>query len=159
PLLQADAKLAQVDQYYERALDGVKYQGKTLEWPAYPIVMVLAYNKDLFDAAGVKYPTNDWTYDDLVTAAQKLTTKDSSGKPKTWGVSIDRRSYIEWMNGLWARGSNVFTDDLKQLRLGEKPGIDTLQWMFDKVYKYNISPGPGQDIQGGFAAGGNAMDW
>lgn len=34
---------------------------------------VLFYNKDLFDQAGVSYPTEDWTYDDLKKAAAKLT--------------------------------------------------------------------------------------
>src|SRR6185437_4938100 len=156
PYIQHDPKTAQVDKYYDRAIAPMKYQGKTLEWPAYAIVMVLAFNKDMFDAAGVKYPTNDWTYDDLINAGRKLTTQDSAGKPKTWGVTIDRRSYIEWMNGLWARGSDIFTEDLKKLHLGEQAGINTFQWLFDKVNKYNMSPGPGQDIQGGFAAGNYA---
>ena len=32
--------------------------------------IVLFYNKDMFDAAGVAYPTADWTYDDLRAAAK-----------------------------------------------------------------------------------------
>lgn len=33
----------------------------------------LWYNKELFDAAGVEYPTADWTWDDVSTAAAQLT--------------------------------------------------------------------------------------
>lgn len=33
----------------------------------------LWYNKDLFDAAGVAYPTEDWTWDDVAAAAAELT--------------------------------------------------------------------------------------
>ena len=33
---------------------------------------VLVYNKEMFDAAGVSYPDDDWTWDDLVDASQKI---------------------------------------------------------------------------------------
>ena len=42
--------------------------------------IVLFYNKDMFDAAGVAYPTADWTYDDLRNAAKKLTMVGADGK-------------------------------------------------------------------------------
>ena len=32
----------------------------------------LWYNKEIFDAAGVAYPTDDMTYDDLVATAEAL---------------------------------------------------------------------------------------
>ena len=34
---------------------------------------IMYYNKDMFDAAGVAYPTDDWTWDDYTAAAEKLT--------------------------------------------------------------------------------------
>lgn len=46
--------------------------------------LALEYNKDLFDAAGVAYPTNDWTWDDLRAAAEKLTNKDNG----TYGMVL-----------------------------------------------------------------------
>lgn len=47
--------------------------------------MVMAYNKNLFDKAGVAYPTDDWTWDDLVETATKLTTGE--GQTKQYGMS------------------------------------------------------------------------
>jgi len=41
--------------------------------------MALQYNRDLFDQAGLEYPTADWTWDDLWAAAEalsQLTTED-----------------------------------------------------------------------------------
>ncbi|MFR7390640.1 MAG: extracellular solute-binding protein [Blautia faecis] len=32
----------------------------------------MAYNKDLFDRAGVDYPTSDWTEEDMLDAAEKI---------------------------------------------------------------------------------------
>ncbi len=37
---------------------------------------VLFYNKDLFDAAGIEYPTNDMTWDQYAELAKKLTDKE-----------------------------------------------------------------------------------
>lgn len=42
-------------------------------------VGVLFYNKDLFDKAGVAYPTDEWTWEDLKASAAKLTV-DAGGK-------------------------------------------------------------------------------
>lgn len=42
-------------------------------------VGVLFYNKELFDKAGVAYPSDEWTWDDLKSSAAKLTV-DAGGK-------------------------------------------------------------------------------
>ena len=53
----------------------------------------LYYNKDLFDKAGVAYPTADWTLDDLVAAARTLSTKDEQ-----WGFGFAWDDlYLTWM--------------------------------------------------------------
>jgi multiple sugar transport system substrate-binding protein len=48
--------------------------------------IVLYYNKDMFDAAQVTYPTDKWTWDDLRQNAKKLTLdKNGDGKIDQWG--------------------------------------------------------------------------
>ncbi|WP_261805863.1 ABC transporter substrate-binding protein [Lapidilactobacillus luobeiensis] len=49
-----------------------KVKGKTYAQPYRTDFWVLYYNKKLFDAAGIDYPDN-WTWDDYVTNAKKLT--------------------------------------------------------------------------------------
>ena len=47
------------------------------------------YNRAAFAAAGVAPPTADWTWDDLVTAARKLTVAGKDGgRPRRYGVFI-----------------------------------------------------------------------
>src|SRR5690606_12679478 len=41
--------------------------------------LALLYNKDLFDAAGVEYPTGEWTWEDLRAASETLTSGDVVG--------------------------------------------------------------------------------
>ena len=56
------------------AIDGVQYG-----IPFRSDFWVLFYNKDLFDAAGVEYPTNDMTWDQYAELAKKLTDKEIYG--------------------------------------------------------------------------------
>jgi multiple sugar transport system substrate-binding protein len=57
--------------------------GKTVAIPASSGWYVLYYNKDIFDKAGVPYPSNDITWDDYEALAKRLTT--GSGATKIWG--------------------------------------------------------------------------
>ncbi len=53
----------------------------------------LWYNKDMFDAAGVDYPSESWTWDDLYEAAKKLTTKNENGEFETFGFQAQSWNY------------------------------------------------------------------
>jgi multiple sugar transport system substrate-binding protein len=46
--------------------------------------LALIYNKDMFDAAGLEYPTAAWTWDDMQAAAAEL-TDDANG---VYGMSV-----------------------------------------------------------------------
>lgn len=78
----------------------------------------LYYNKAMFDKAGVPYPTDDWTWDDLRAAALKLTS--GSGASKTYGFLPD-------YTGQWAFllfNSSVLTMSIKIMernRIGTIP--------------------------------------
>ena len=71
--------------------------------------IVLYYNKDMFDAGGVAYPTGDWTYDDFRAAAKKLTVdKDGDGVTDQWGFwdgGYDMEPF--WGALVWAYGGDV----------------------------------------------------
>jgi multiple sugar transport system substrate-binding protein len=61
--------------------------------PKYQGTLVLYYNKDLFDASGVPYPTSAWNHDDYLSAMKQLTRDtDNDGRTDVWGSMID----INW---------------------------------------------------------------
>ena len=59
-------------QYYKAALDTWAWKGKQWAIPLQAGGEMVLYNKKLFDERGVKYPTKDWTYDDLLDMCQRL---------------------------------------------------------------------------------------
>lgn len=86
---QNDSKV-NLSNYFDGPLNTAKYQGKLygLPWISQPVVMY--YNADMFNKAGVSLPTNDWKWEDFENAAKKL-TKDTNGDGKVdqWGTVID----------------------------------------------------------------------
>ena len=55
-------------------INAFSYNGKVYGIPKDFNTLGLVYNKDLFKAAGIAEPTNDWSWTDLSNAAKKLTT-------------------------------------------------------------------------------------
>jgi multiple sugar transport system substrate-binding protein len=56
------------------------FDGKTVALPARTDYYVMFYNKDLFDAAGVAYPSNDMTWSEWETLCAEMTSGDGAEK-------------------------------------------------------------------------------
>jgi len=55
--------------------------------------LCLFYNKDVFDKYGVEYPTADWTWEDAIAAAKKMTVKDDKGNYECFGFNAQSWEY------------------------------------------------------------------
>ena len=65
---------------YKGAAEQLMYNGKSYALPYRNDWYVLYYNKDLFDAAGMEYPSNDMTWDEYYELAAKMTSGEGSSK-------------------------------------------------------------------------------
>lgn len=74
---------------YSGATDQVTVDGSLYELPFRNDFWVLFYNKDLFDAAGVAYPTNDMTWDEYDALARQMTDT-------TFGSQVYGSHYHTW---------------------------------------------------------------
>jgi multiple sugar transport system substrate-binding protein len=86
--------------YVPSLLSAFTYQSKVYGIPKDFNTLGLVYNKTLFQAAGVKEPTNDWTWDDLKAAAKTLTKGD------VVGLSLPADA-ARFMPFLWAAGGDL----------------------------------------------------
>jgi ABC-type sugar transport system permease subunit/ABC-type glycerol-3-phosphate transport system substrate-binding protein len=70
---------------------------------------VVLYRKDLFDAAGVPYPHNDWTWDDLLQICRAL----SDPARGIYGLGLGRGLHESWywITFLWSAGGDVLEYD------------------------------------------------
>ena len=77
---------------------------------------VLYYNKDLFAAAGVREPTADWAWDQLLAAAKQLTSLER-GKFGTSFPQVGSISEVNHLAVLKAFGGAWFDDTLTQAKI------------------------------------------
>lgn len=102
--------------YWPGLLQFGVYEGSQYGLPRDIDVAVLYYNKDMFDAAGVAYPTDEWTWDDLAAAVEALTVKDDAGNVTTYGLAAEGGKYLKFPYQTGAR----LLDDF------ENPGAATI---------------------------------
>ena len=77
--------------------------------------VVLYYNKDMFDKAGVAYPTADWEWSDLVAAAKKLTIK-SGNNTSQYGFGGFYAWHATYVPAIKAFGGSFFKDGRVHLK-------------------------------------------
>ncbi|WP_103104383.1 ABC transporter substrate-binding protein [Brevibacillus reuszeri] len=113
-------------------------------------VGALFYNKDLFDKAGVSYPTADWTWDDLKAAAAKLTL-DANGKNAD-DPAFDKNSVKQFgftffgssrgaFNILKAYGGGVLDPTMTKSIINSPENKKAVEWMADGM-KRRLFPNP-----------------
>ncbi|MDD7686708.1 MAG: sugar ABC transporter substrate-binding protein [Actinomycetaceae bacterium] len=113
---------------YQKSLaDAYTTDGKAYALPTSFSNVVLFYNKDLFDAAGVKYPTADWTWADEQAAAEKLT--DAAR-----GVFGDYQpiSYNEYYKAVAQAGGSLLDTKASKATFNSPEGKRAAQWLVGK---------------------------
>ncbi len=118
------------------------------------------YNKKLFDEAGVPYPKDDWTLNDMLEKARKLTKFDSEGRAIQYGFYA-----WAWQNFVYAFGGSL-VDDVRspaKCRLDSKESLEGLQFYSDLINKHKVHPSAvamtnlAMGVQGMFTTGRLAM--
>jgi sn-glycerol 3-phosphate transport system substrate-binding protein len=112
------------DDFYPTLLEAGRYGGKTYALPVELHVPVLFYNADQFAARGISVPK---TWDDVASAAQKLTTRAAKG----YIVSSDIYSF----NALvMSRGGSLIGPDGKP-NFTDSKVLSSLQYLQSLVQK------------------------
>ncbi len=145
PFLEAEPSSFLSD-YLPAALDAVRYQGQVIALPADLDVLVLYFNKDLFDQASTPYPAPGWTWNDFVTLAQSVTQPLADGEMQYGFYPSDALpAYLPFvaqeMAALWG-------DDLlnpQALRLDSEPVVRAIQWYTDLVLAHRVVPTPAEE--------------
>ena len=97
----------------------------------------LFYNKKLFDEAKVPYPDESLTWEKLVEIGKKLTRDiNGDGKPDIYGYSGN------YYNFIYQNGGRLLDASKRNSRINTPPVIEAMQFYYDLVHKYKISPPP-----------------
>lgn len=94
-------------------------------------VVVLYYNTDHFDEAGLEYPDETWTWDDLVNAARELTVVEN-GQVQRYGFGTRYAWHASYVPAIHAFGGQFLTDD-GQVDLTSEASINGFKTYYDYV--------------------------
>jgi multiple sugar transport system substrate-binding protein len=117
--------------FYSFERDAATSKGKVYGVPALVDNLALVYNKKLFDAAGLSYPTDSWTWDDFRAAAKKLT--DASVKQYGWAYVADgsEDTTWRWLAMLWQAGGDLVNADGTKSAFDSPAGLRATQMLHD----------------------------
>lgn len=119
--------------YPESLVELYSLEGSLYGLPKDFDTIALYYNKDLFDAAGVDYPTADWTWDDLKTAGRALTTDGN------WGFASTTSDQSGYWNFIYENGGQVVNDAGTEVLIGEPAACDAITYLYSFVQE-GLSP-------------------
>lgn len=128
---------------YDSTVLGIFRRGSALyALPRGYTPIVIVYNKDLFDQAGLPYPAGDWTWDEFRRVARVLTRDtDGDGTIDQWGTAYDRSASL-WLPWLWSGGGDVLCADGGQSTgcLDSPQSVAALRWLTGWVTDDSIAP-------------------
>ncbi|HEY0948711.1 sugar ABC transporter substrate-binding protein [Nocardioides sp.] len=130
-----NGSLAELGSYDEAAykpslLEAFSRDGAQYALPESFSDVVLFYNKELFDKAGVETPTSDWTWKDEAAAAAKLTDKGAG----VWG-DYQPVQFFEFYKALAQSGGSFFNEDGTEATFDSPEGVEAAQWLVGKPGK------------------------
>ena len=123
----AELPVANPDAYRQSLLEAYQTDGTQYALPSSFSTVVLYYNSDLFDAAGLDYPTADWTWSDEQAAAEKLTDAAAG----VWG-DHQPVSFYEFYKVLAQNGGEFLDDSGTKVAFNSPEGIEAAQWLVGK---------------------------
>lgn len=123
----APLTVADPDAYRGSLLEAYSADGVQYALPSSFSTVVLYYNKDLFDAAGLDYPSSDWTWADEEAAAVALTDQAAG----VWG-DHQPVSFYEFYKVLAQNGGEFLNADGTAVAFNTPEGIEAAQWLVGK---------------------------
>lgn len=84
------------------------------------------YNKALFDAAGIEYPSDDWTVEEFAETSKNITKDGVVG----WTNSVSDRVYYNFM---YAYGGSPYTEDASAPNVNSAGSVEAMQILLDMM--------------------------
>lgn len=158
----ANSDTINLNDYYPQALAAFTWQGELQCMPQNLSSPLIYYNKEIFDAAGVAYPNDGWTWDEFVATAQALTqvggedkNEDEEGdeneekdENEEGGNAADiygfgsEASLVRMAPFVWMSGGEIVDDPTAptRLTLDSPASKEALAWFIALQTSHKVTP-------------------
>ena len=114
-------------------IDAYTRDGKMYGIPKDFDTNALFYNKEIFDNAGVAYPTDDWTYDDLLACCQELIDKGLGEGVYPFACPVDFQTW--YYQTVYANGGYILNEDATETGYDLPETQEGIQCWIDMIEK------------------------
>ena len=115
-------------EFYPQSIQALSWQGKLYAVPRDVSNLVIFYNKDMFKRKNIPLPNKNWTFEDFLKTAQKLTDKN------TFGISFEEDPYF-YLPYLMSNGGGILPNEI------QKPeSQESLKFYANLRNKYHVAP-------------------
>lgn len=125
--LQADTN------FYKKSIEALSWGSTLYAVPRDVSNLVIFYNKDIFNKYGVKFPKDNWTFDEFLKTAEELT------KDGIFGISFEEDTLF-YLPYLMSEGGGILSDDLSRLIINDAASQKGLNFYADLRKKYHVAP-------------------
>jgi multiple sugar transport system substrate-binding protein len=144
--------IADVD---EALINAFKVDGKIWQIPHSWNNMVIFYNTKMFKDAGIEPPTAEWTWQDFLDIAKRLTK--AGGTDQTYGFGIPNFNFglTPW---LLTNDTYQLTNDWSDSNLNDPKVLEAITFVHDLIHVHKVAPAvEGSDNDALFTSGKIAM--
>lgn len=138
PLIEQDQSFDLTD-FYPGTLELFSSNNRVYALPSGIDSFVLYYNKDLFDLNGLDYPTNEWNWNDMLTAALVIQDDNSD----TFGYGVPETHFdLNALILMSQHGGQLF-DDLEnptQVIYNHPLNVEAMQWFGNLYHLHYVAP-------------------
>jgi multiple sugar transport system substrate-binding protein len=144
--------LADVD---PQLIEGVSVDGTQYLMPSAWNSMMIWYNAKMFEEAGIPRPPDDWTWDDFLEIATKLTTGEGADKVYGFAVPTFNFGLTPWY---YSNGTSEVDPGMDGSNLDDPKMAEAAQFVSDLINVHGVAPAvEGTDPYQLFPAGKVAM--
>ncbi|MBS4220441.1 sugar ABC transporter substrate-binding protein [Bacillus sp. FJAT-49711] len=133
---QADLDKVDLSKYPEALVNIYTVDNELYAFPKDFDTIGLWYNKELFDNAGLEYPNENWTWDDLIENAKKLTDEGNG----IWGFASPLAGQTGIYNTVYQAGGYILNDDLTHAGHADEKTLKGIKFMYDMIHTHKVSP-------------------
>lgn len=129
------------DDFFPQAFQALSYEGHLYGIPRDVTPLVIFYNQDIFDEEGIPYPTEGWSWDELVTYGRKLVKRDAAGRITRFAIApigYDDQAFLQPFT--LQNGAAYYDEETGTFSFDQPRVVEAWQFLADWSLRYRISP-------------------
>ena len=115
-------------------IDGANWQGKQVALPLYVVNQAMMYAPDHLEKAGIRPPTNTWTWNDFLDIAKR-----ASRPPDVWGLDKAWQA-SQWTIWAGSNGATMFNKEKTKVTLTQPESVAALEFLANMTHGLGLIP-------------------